>query len=40
VEKVIVVDRDGKDNTIEPLKLYFVLLGCPSRQSAVKNCAE
>jgi hypothetical protein len=36
-ENVIVVDRDEKDNTIAPLKLYLLLLGCPNCQSAVRK---
>jgi hypothetical protein len=36
-ENVIVVDRDEKHNTVAPLKLYFLLLGCPSCQSAVRK---
>lgn len=31
------VDRDEKDITIAPLKLYFLLQGCPSCQSAVRK---
>jgi hypothetical protein len=37
MENVIMVDRDEKDDTVAPLKLYFVLLGFPSCQSAVRK---
>jgi len=37
MENVIVVDPDEKNNTIAPLKLYFLLLGCLSCQSAVRR---
>lgn len=37
MEIVILVDRDEKDNAIAALKLYLLLLGCPSRQSAVRK---
>ena len=37
MENVIVVDRDGKDNTIAPLEPYLLLWGCQSCQSAVRK---
>jgi hypothetical protein len=39
MENVIMVERDEKDNTVTPLKLYFLLLGCQSCQSAVRKTA-
>lgn len=37
MENVIVVDRDEKDNTIAPLKLYLLVLRYSSCQSAVRK---